>query len=172
MTDAPLTSAEASSRLAASRTAFAALHPRVAAGEPWPLAEDAGIGPEAAWGPREVLAHVAEALPYWLGEYERIIEANRAADDGVPFGRVASDPVRIAVLERDRTVPLGELFERIDIWIERWQRRLAAASPGEGVAVGLHPARGEMTADGVRDRMVVRHLEEHVEQLERILAER
>ena len=27
--------------------------------EPWPLAEDFSTGPEASWGPREVLAHVA-----------------------------------------------------------------------------------------------------------------
>jgi len=35
----------------------------VTAGEPWPLAEDYGTGPEASWGPREVLAHVEEMLP-------------------------------------------------------------------------------------------------------------
>ena len=170
MTDALLASQEAANRLAASRADFVAIQPRVVAGDPWPLAEDVGIGPEAAWGPREVLAHVAEALPYWLGEYERIIEAGRGANDGVPFGRVAADPVRIAILERDRTVPLSELFARIDIWIERWQRRLEATSAGDGEAVGLHPDRGEMTADAVRDRMIVRHLEEHLDQLERILA--
>lgn len=172
MTEPPLTAAEAADRLAASKAAFVAIQPRVAAGEPWPLADDFGTGPEASWGPREVLAHVAEALPYWLGEYERIVEAGRSAMEGVPFGRVAADPVRIAILERDRTVPLGELFARIDLWIERWLRRLAAPSAGDGGAVGFHPARGEMTADAVRDRMVVRHLEEHLDQLERILGER
>jgi hypothetical protein len=171
MPASPMTAAEAASRLAASRSAFVALQPRVASGEPWPLAEDAGVGPEAAWGPREVLAHVAEALPFWLGEYERIVEARRVTDHGVPFGRVASDPVRIAILERDRTVPLGELFARIDVWLDRWQRRLAAASQAEGAAVGLHPDRGEMTADAVRDRMVVHHVEEHLDQLERLLGE-
>jgi DinB superfamily len=157
------------SRLAASRAAIAALQPRVTAGEPWPLSADAGHGPEAAWGPRESLAHLAEMLPYWLGEYERLVEAGRSPGDGLPFGRVASDPVRIGILERDRTVPLAELFARIDLWIERWEHRLAAARAGEGSAVGLHPSRGEMTADALVERMILAHLEEHLDQLEGIL---
>ena len=75
MTDQPLPMTDPSSRLAASRAAFAALHPRVAAGGPWPLAAHFGTEPEASWGPREVLAHTAEMLPYWLGEFERLVEA-------------------------------------------------------------------------------------------------
>ena len=81
---------------------------------PGPLADRFGTEPEAAWGPREVLAHVAEMLPYWLGEYERVVEAARPAGDGAPFGRVAADALRIGVLERDRTLPLRELLARID----------------------------------------------------------
>src|SRR4029079_8422601 len=58
-------------RLADARAAYARLRPRVIAGDPWPLAEDFGTGPEASWGPREVLAHVEEMLPYWLREPPR-----------------------------------------------------------------------------------------------------
>src|SRR5690349_23538227 len=110
-------------RLAASRAAFAALAPRIRAGEPWPLAEHFGTEPEASWGPREVLAHVTEMLPFWLGEYERVVEAGRAAGDGQPFGRVAANELRIGIIERDRTLPLRELADRIDTGIDRWLRR-------------------------------------------------
>jgi hypothetical protein len=156
-------------RLAASRAAFAAIAPRIAAGEPWALAEDFGTGPEASWGPREVLAHTAEMLPFWLGEYERVVEAGRTAGDGQPFGRVAADVLRIGILERDRTLPLRELFERIDAGIGRWERRLAARDPGDDAAAGLHSRLGEMTAGEIRDRFVTTHLEEHLEQLDGIL---
>jgi hypothetical protein len=169
MTDLPLPIADASSRLAAARAAFAALRTPVSARAPWPLAEQFGTEPEASWGPGEVLAHTAEMLPYWLGEHERIVEAARGATDPLPFGRVATDTLRTGVLERDRTLPLRELFDRIDAGIERWQRRLRAATDGEGSAVGLHPRLGEMTADQVRDRFVVTHLEEHIAQLDAIL---
>ena len=38
------------------------------AGEPWQLAEDYGTGPEASWGPREVLAHVEEIISSYQPE--------------------------------------------------------------------------------------------------------
>ncbi len=165
------TDLDPAARLAASRGAFAALAPRIRAGEPWPLAEAFGTEPEASWGPREVLAHTAEMLPFWLGEYERVVEAGHAAGDGAPFGRTGADALRLGILERDRTLPLRELFDRIDAGIERWERRLAASRPGEDAAAGLHSRLGEMTAGELRDRFVTTHLEEHLEQLDGILPE-
>jgi DinB family protein len=156
-------------RLAASRAAFAALAPRIRAGEPWPLAEQFGTEPEASWGPREVLAHTAEMLPFWLGEYERVAEAGKAAGDPLPFGRTAADSLRIGILERDRTLPLRELFDRIDAGIDRWERRLDGGSAADDNAAGLHSRLGEMSAGELRDRFVCTHLEEHLEQLEGIL---
>ena len=89
----------------------------------------------------------------------------------MPFGRVAADALRIGVLERDRTLPLRELFDRIDAGIARWERRVEARAPGDdGASAGLHSRLGEMTAGELRERFVTTHLEEHLEQLEGILA--
>ncbi len=161
--------ADPSSRLRSSRVAIEALRGPIAARDPWPLAENFGVGPEASWGPREVLAHTAEMLPYWLGEYERVLAAGGGSADPVAFGRTAEDPLRIGILERDRTLPLHELFARIETGIERWERRLDLASPGSGNGSGRHARLGDMTADQLMDRFVVTHLEEHVRQLEGIL---
>ena len=157
-------------RLAAVRAAFADLRPRVIAGAPWPLAEDFGAGPEASWGPREVLAHVAEMLPFWKGEFERLVEAARPAGAGEPFGRLAVDAMRIGILERDRTLPLGELFDRIDAGIAAWESRLPSVTAAELTSRGLHPRDGEVPSTSIRDKFIVRHLDEHVAQLEGILA--
>jgi hypothetical protein len=170
--DLPDPSADAQARLTAARAAYAALRPRVEAGGPWPLAEHFGKEPESSWGPREVLAHLGEMLTYWLGEYERIVEGGRGPGDGVPFGRTTADAMRVGILERDRTVPLRELFGRIDAGIARWEARLAEAAPEEGSAVGLHPRLGEMTAGAVVGRMILAHLDEHRDQLEGILGGR
>ena len=170
MTSLPPSITDPRSRLQASRAAFDALRSPVGAGEPWPLAEAFGTEPEASWGPREVLAHTAEMLPFWLGEFERVVEGGRASAGPVSFGRIADDPLRIGILERDRTLPLRELFDRIDAGIDRWQRRLLELAPGDGDATGRHARLGEMTADQLRDRFVVTHLEEHVRQLDAILA--
>jgi hypothetical protein len=172
MSELPPPIADPSPRLRSSWIALEALRTRVVAGDPWPLAEAFGTQPEASWGPREVLAHTAEMLPFWLGEYERVVEAGRRPGDPPAFGRTADDPLRIAILERDRTLPLRELFDRIRAGIERWERRLGEVEPGEGAAVGRHSKLGDMTADQLRDRFVVTHLEEHARQLEELLRER
>jgi hypothetical protein len=166
----PIPDAEVLERLGRARVAIDALRPRIVAGEPWPLAADFGAGPEASWGPREVLAHTAEMLPYWLGELERVAEAARTTDDPLPFGRTAGDSMRLGILERDRTLPLRELFDRIDAGIGRWEARQVTLTLAEGTARGLHVRDGDVPATWIRDRFVVRHLEEHVIQLEEILA--
>lgn len=159
-------------RLAATRQAYAGLAPRLETGEPWALADDYGTGPEASWGPREVLAHVEEMLPFWLGELERVIDGARRGAGAVPFGRTADDPVRIGILARDRSLPLRVLLGRIDSGLRDWSDRLATLSDAEGQRVGLHPRLGEMPASGILERFVVGHAEEHVRQLEEILAAR
>lgn len=135
----------------------------VQAGSPWPLSPTIGTEPEARWGPPEVLAHVAEMLPFWTGEMERVLAGN---PEPVPFGRVASNPLRIAIVERDRTLPSRELFARIAAGAERLAARLAELSPEIAQRRGVHETLGEMSAIALIERLVVGHLEEHVEQLQ------
>ena len=153
-------------RLQVAAGAMADLRPRIEATGPWVLAERFGVEPEAAWGPPELLAHVDEMLPYWLGEAERVLTG---AAEPVPFGRVQSDPVRAAIIGRDRTVPFRELFARMAADARRWSDRLAALSDADLDRRGLHPSRGEMPVRDIIERFVVGHLEEHVEQLRAIL---
>ena len=157
-------------RLAASKAAYRELEPRVAAGEPWALAEDFGTGPEASWGPREVAAHVTEMLPYWLGELERVLDGDGST--GVPFGRIPDDPVRLALIDRERTLPVRVLFARVDAGIDGWIARLASLSDEQRALVGIHPKRGEMTVADMPEVFVTGHLEDHIAQLETLLAAR
>ncbi len=154
-------------RLRAASAAMAALGPAIEAGRPWPLhvVED-GAEPESAWGPTEVLAHVSEMLPYWLGEVERVLDG---APGPVPFGRTVADRVRVLAIERDRTLPPRELLDRIDASVERYARRLAELGPLELARRGLHPTRGAMTVADVLERFAVGHAEGHVIQLREAL---
>lgn len=135
---------------------------RIEAGEPWPLSARFGTEPEASWGPRETLAHVAEMLPFWRGEIERILAG---PTEPVPFGRVASNELRIGVIERDRSLPLRELFARLEGDAERLMRRLGELSPAEVERTGVHPSLGEMTVRLAAERFVTHHLEEHAAQI-------
>jgi hypothetical protein len=153
-------------RLQTARTALTLIEPRIVAGEPWPLAAAFGTEPEASWGPREVLAHMAEMLPFWLGELERVVDGER---EPVPFGRVADDAARIGLIERDRTLPLRVLFARVDRGLHDWAERLPTLSADERAKLGLHPRLGEMPTGGILERFVIGHAEEHVAQIEALL---
>jgi hypothetical protein len=106
-------------------------------------------------------------LPFWQGEIERILAG---PVEPVPFGRVATDELRIGVIERDRSLPPRELFGRVGASAERLSQRLADLSPTEAARRGLHPRLGEMTVADVAGRFVAGHLEEHADQLAEILA--
>ena len=166
-------------RLDAAAVAMRELGPAVAAGEPWPLTDVYGPGPESAWGPREVLAHVAEMLPYWMGEIELIIDGGVTASDGggdstdaepPAFGRLEDDPARVQIIGRDRRFPGRELLARIDAEAGRIARRFRELSDVDAGYLGRHPTRGNLTAGAIADVLMIRHIEGHVTQLQEALA--
>jgi hypothetical protein len=161
--------AEAADRLESAARALAAMGPDIEAAGPWPLAEEFGVEPEASWGPPELLAHVSEMVPYWLGEIEWILAAP-ASTDPVPFGRVSGDATRIAIIGRDRTIPVPELLARIVSESTRAAARLRAVdAAGLASRSGLHPRLGTMALADVAERFLAGHAGEHVLQLRDIL---
>jgi DinB superfamily len=153
-------------RLESAAATFKGLRSPIEAGQPWPLRAVTGDGPEAEWGPPEVLGHVTEMLPYWLGEIERVVAG---APGPTPFGRIATDPLRSLTIERDRTLPIRELLGRVDSSVARYAARLPELEPADWAAAGLHPRLGEMTVQGMLERFVVSHIEEHAVQLKAAL---
>ncbi len=157
-------------RLESASHAIVELGPEIEGLGPWPLAEQFGTEPEASWGPPELLAHVSEMLPYWLGEIERIVAEPETADP-VPFGRVSGDQVRVAIIGRDRTIPVRELLARISADSRRVGRRLRELeASGEAGRRGRHPRLGEMALPDIGERFLATHASEHVLQLREILA--
>jgi hypothetical protein len=160
-------------RLEAAAVAIVDLGDAINGGEPWPLSEVYGPGPESAWGPREVLAHVSEMLPFWLGEIELVLaESGRAGAGAEPpgFGRTEADPLRVEVIGRDRGFPSRELIDRIDVEGARVARRLRALNDAEAATVGRHVTRGDLSVTEMAERFLVTHVEGHVTQLREILA--
>jgi hypothetical protein len=114
------------------------------------------------WVARETLAHVDEILPYWLGEIERILAA---PVEPVPFGRVPSDLVRLLTVDRDRSLPVSELYFRLDFHLERVVRRLLELDDRQCARRGSHKTRGDMTIKQIVDEMLAGHIEEHSTQM-------
>lgn len=161
------TMAELADRLEAGAGAIGELGPRIKSGEPWPLTDVYGPGPESSWGPREVLAHVSEMLPYWMGEIERIVDGTDG--EPVPFGRTEADPLRVEVIGRDRQFPARELLGRIAVESRRVAGRFRELS-GQAEMLGRHATRGDLTVTEIAERFLVTHVEGHVTQLKEILA--
>jgi hypothetical protein len=155
-------------RLDAAAEAMLELGPELAAGEPWPTSAAVGPGPESSWGPREVLAHVAEMLPFWMGEIERILDAGGGAPPA--FGRLEADDLRVAIITRDREFPTRELLGRIEVEARRVARRFRALDDAAAAWTGRHATRGDLSVADIAERLVVSHLEGHVTQLRESLA--
>jgi hypothetical protein len=126
----------------------------------------APAGPDAAWDPGRILAHISEMVRYWHGETERIL-----AGGGQPaaVGRTASDPIRVLAVERDRTLPVHELLARTDVDVRRVVGRLRGLHPGALEERAIHPVRGEMTLGQVVNSGLAKHLEDHAVQLDEAL---
>jgi hypothetical protein len=170
----------------------------IATREPWPPADVYGPGPESAWGPHEVLAHVAEMLPFWMGEIELIIDAGVARDgdgatggdghatdgdrqatdagggpaggDPPTFGRLEDDPLRVQVIGRDRAFPSRELLGRIAVEGRRVAQRLRELDERRAALLGRHVTRGDLEVREIAELLIVKHVEGHVAQLQEILA--
>ena len=147
-----------------------ALRGQLVAAEPWPLSAAYGTEPEADWGPREVLAHVNEMLPYW-GTQLRLIVAGDPTD-ATPFGRVSTDPDRIGRIGADRKMSCSDLLDRIGAGLANVDNILAGLSAADLARRGVHSTRGELTVGEAADRFLVTHVVEHVEQLRAILVRR
>lgn len=139
-----------------------------AAGDPPPGLTEPDPDGEERWEAGQVWAHIAEFVPYWQGQAEQVIGA--ASPVPVPFGRVRTDPERIAAIERERrTAPL-EMMARVSAAIDAVRVFASELEPDEWQARGSHQRLGEMTVEQIVARFIVGHLEEHADQLERLAA--
>lgn len=159
---------ELADRLERAAEAMVEMGPAIAAGEPWPLADMVGPGPESSWGPREVLAHVAEMLPYWMGEIELILDAGDGAEPH-GFGRLEEDDARVAIISRDRNFPARELLGRVEAEARRIARRYRALGDADAEMLGRHVTRGDLPVRDIAERLMVVHMENHVAQLRETL---
>lgn len=156
-------------RIERAAEAMTELGPQLAAGEPWPLSDVVGPGPESSWGPREVLAHVAEMLPYWMAEIELILDAGGGSEPP-GFGRLEADDLRVAIIGRDRRFPARELLGRVEVEARRVARRFRGLTEADAASLGRHVTRGDLAVRDIAEGLMTGHLEGHVTQLRETLA--
>jgi hypothetical protein len=116
------------------------------------------------WDAGQVWAHVAEFIPYWIAQAERVLAA--ASADPVPFGRTRTSPDRITAIERDRHRGATALWHDVREDLNDLRAFLASVSDRGWQVRGLHPTLGVMSISQIVDQMLIGHLEEHATQLE------
>jgi hypothetical protein len=140
------------------------------AGSPTPeglTAPDPPTGERWEWG--QVWAHLGEFIPYWMDQVRMALEAD--PDVPPPFGRVKSDPGRIAAIERDRNRAAAELMDRLEGQMGELRAMIDGLSDEEWARRVAHPTLGVMGMPRVFDEFLVGHLEQHADQLEGLTGE-
>jgi hypothetical protein len=111
-----------------------------------------------------VWAHVADFIPYWMGEAAHVIAEGRSTP--ASFGRTKTDPGRLAAIERDRARDRAPLWARVAGDMAGLRGFLAGLGGDAWTARGRHPTLGEMDLGRIVDEFLVGHLEQHADQLD------
>ena len=112
------------------------------------------------WDAGQVWAHLAEFGDYWLDELAKVLAGAET------FGRIKTNPDRIAAIARDRHEPIPELARKIDASIARLAGQLREMTDDDWARVSRHQTLGDMTIDDQLQHFLVGHYEEHADQLE------
>ncbi|MFI8492827.1 DinB family protein [Peribacillus butanolivorans] len=64
---------------------------------------------EEEWSIMQILSHIAEAIPYWLGELETVV-----ATPGSKWGRGLQDPARLAAVTDTEKLSVDEVLKQVD----------------------------------------------------------
>ena len=150
-------------RMAVAEGRLAAL-----ATHPPPGLTDADSTSGERWDAGQAWAHVAEFVPYWQGEVERMLTAGVGVP--VPFGRTSADPGRVGAIEAGRHEPPTEQMARLAGALALLRTYLVGLTDGQWSARGVHARLGEMTVSQIVERFIVGHLEEHADQLGKLAA--
>jgi threo-3-hydroxy-L-aspartate ammonia-lyase len=128
---------------------------------------DPDPGASERWEAGQVWAHLAEFPGYWLRQIRVVLDGVASgADEPIPFGRLRTDPARVAAIEQERRTDPRELLRRTEAELAEVSAMLGRLPAEAWAARGLHPVRGEMQLSEIAERFVVSHLEEHADQLD------
>jgi uncharacterized damage-inducible protein DinB len=112
------------------------------------------------WPVMSTLAHLAELLPYWAHQAERI-----ASSPGAAFGRTHDDPQRIGAVAQHGRDSLDAIVPRIRASLSEAVTALRGLPADAWTRAGQHATRGTMTIEQLVDEFLVKHAEEHSAQI-------
>jgi hypothetical protein len=120
------------------------------------------------WDAGQVWAHVAEFIAYWIAQARHVLEESvrGGSAEPVPFGRVKTDPERVAAIAHDRNRSPAVQLQSIDHDLEALRRFIVAVPNTRWSTQGIHQSLGIMRLEHIVEEFLVGHLEQHADQLE------
>lgn len=119
------------------------------------------------WSVVQILGHMVEMIPYWLGHFRALIAAT---GDPPVFGRGHDSPERLAGVERGFKGDPKELVGLLNSEGKAAARAIRDMSATERSKKGVHIKLGEMTVADSVERFIVAHAETHLEQIRATLS--
>jgi hypothetical protein len=116
------------------------------------------------WDVLQVWGHVTEFVPYWFEQIEEVIDDYRG--EPVPFGRVRTDPGRLAGIDSGATMPMETHLHWLEVHLDDLRGFLRALRPDSFACMGWHQKLGPLTMEVMIEDFLIGHLEEHATQLE------
>ena len=121
------------------------------------------------WEAGQVWGHITEFIQFWVEQAGDVIDAYQG--DPVSFGRIRSDPTRLAGIEQGRHVPIATMWQEVQADLGDLRAFLRALPEGWSASVGLHSTLGPIPTERIVEDFLVGHLEEHAAQLEGLAKE-
>lgn len=123
---------------------------------------------EEEWSILQILSHLVEAVPYWLGEVERVVTA-----PGSSWGRGLQDPARLAGISDTDSLSVvnvlaevGNLRRKVTSGLQGLDTEtLKQESPHRNFA-----KFGEKPVSFIIDHFINEHVDGHAKQIQRNLS--
>lgn len=119
------------------------------------------------WSALQVLGHMVEMIPYWLGHCRALIAGT---GDPPVFGRGKDSPERLAGIDRGSGGDPKELLGLLHDEVKAAASAIRDMSAAERSKRGIHIKLGELTVADCVERFIVAHSEDHLEQIRATLS--
>jgi len=120
---------------------------------------------ENGWTIMENLAHIAEFMPYWANEIEKLVAA-----PGQNFGRTAQDAGRLQAINEHGSDDLEQIRAALPGSYALLAQVLGELKDSDLALTGHHSRFGDQTLAWFIEDFVTHHLRSHLEQLNACLA--
>jgi DinB family protein len=120
-------------------------------------------GGSERWEAAQVWAHIGEFGDYWLDELDALMASEI---DAPPFGRVKSNPVRIAAIEQGRHAPASEHLAAARAAIDRLRAFVRRLDDAGWARTATHRSLGALSMERILEEFLIGHYEQHAAQLE------